>query len=248
MSLDLNCDLGEGETPEVAGALMAHITSANIACGGHAGDDTSIRLCLQLAREHGVRAGAHPGLPDRAGFGRAPSPLDPGGLRALLRQQLGRFLGLCSEAQVAPHHVKLHGTLYHMAEADPALRAAYLDFYAQELPGLTLYAFAGGQVVAEARARGLRVWGEAFLDRGYRPDGSLVPRGEPGAHLDHLEALRSRVLGVRERGEIVAVDGGVVPVRAETLCLHGDRPNAAAWAKAARQWLAGPGLSSSASA
>jgi UPF0271 protein len=248
VSLDLNCDLGEGEVPEVAAALMAHVTSANIACGGHAGDDASIRRCLTLAGRHGVRVGAHPGLADRAGFGRAPSPLDPEGLRALLRPQIRRFLELCAEANLAPSHIKLHGALYHMTEADPALRAAHLDFCAKEAPGLTLYALAGGRVAAEARERGLSVWGEAFLDRGYRADGSLIPRGQPGAMLGEWEALRARLAGLRERGEIVAADGSRVAVNARTLCLHGDGPNAVEWAKAARQWLAGPGLSSSASA
>lgn len=238
LSLDLNCDLGEGEPAAKTAALMAHIASANIACGGHAGDHDSIRHCLQLARQFHVRPGAHPGLPDPATFGRAPQSLSPEALRGLLRTQVGTFLGLCDEIGIQPTHIKLHGALYHMTERDSALREAYLDGVAQEFPSLTLYALARGRVAASAQARGLAVWREAFLDRAYLPDGTLVPRDQPGAVIHDPGIVKARIQSLRERGEIATTGGGSIRLEVETLCLHGDSPGAPALAEAARAWLA----------
>lgn len=227
--IDLNSDLGEGEPAVHTAALMAGIDSANIACGGHAGSVDTMSRCLDLAAHHGVHAGAHPGVPGTGGFGRvAGARLSPGDLRALLHDQVGPLMALAAARLPGRelHHIKLHGALYHATDADPDLADAYLDEVARSWPGLRFYARAGGTVAREAEARGLPVWGEAFLDRGYAADGTLVPRNRPGALLTTVEEVRARLADLREREGCRAIDGRWIPLRARTFCLHGDTPRA----------------------
>jgi 5-oxoprolinase (ATP-hydrolysing) subunit A len=233
MNLDLNCDLGEGEPLSRTRALMRRVTSANIVCGGHAGDLSSMRVCLGLAKELEVRAGAHPGWPNRPDFGRGPVAVRPDELELLLLQQVGSLERLARAQGVRLHHVKLHGTLYHATEQNPALRRRYVECVSRWWPGLKIYALAGGTVARLAGRRGLTVWEEGFLDRAYQPDGTLRPRTSPGALLNDLRAVRARLLLYRRRGEIETVSGGRIRLHARTWCLHSDTPLAPALAREA---------------
>ncbi len=240
---DLNCDLGEGEPFLQTAALMAVIDSANIACGAHAGDDAGMRRCLELAGRLGVHAGAHPGFPDRASFGRAtssPGPLTTESLAELLEPQVGRLMQHARELGVPLHHVKLHGALYHAVEGDPALARSYLGIVAANWPGMTVYARTGGHVVAAGRDSGFPVWSEAFLDRGYRNDGTLVPRSEPGAVLHSAPAVLQRLRDLRAGGRCRSVEGAWIELSARTWCIHGDSPDAVALLRAVRNELHGP--------
>lgn len=238
-SLDLNADLGEGVEGE--DALMALITSANIACGGHAGDPESMRDSLLLARARGVSPGAHPSLADRAGFGRRELPTTPQEAYALVREQTETLRAAARPLGLRLAHVKPHGALYNLAARDDAL--AHAVARAVKDAGVrVLYGLAGSSLVRAAREVGLRAVGEAFADRGYTRAGRLVPRGEAGALLVHPEAVR-QALRVASRGELVAVTGERVAVEAGTLCLHGDGPGAVELARALRNALEGAGVS-----
>lgn len=240
---DLNCDLGEGEAQERTEAVFGLVDSVNIACGGHAGDDATQRRCLELAGLHGVRAGAHPGIPDRAGFGRAQvEGLTVGTFRDTVLGQVGRLQGHARAVGIPLHHVKLHGALYHAAEDRPELAGALLELVAGEWPGLRVYAQAGGGVIRAVQAMGspVEVWPEGFLDRGYRSDGSLVPRGGFGALIDDPELVRERMQDLVTRGGVRAVDGGWVPLRVRTLCVHGDGPRSLDLLRALRAGGWGP--------
>ena len=225
MKLDLNCDLGEGEPPVRTRALMRGIDSANIACGGHAGDLDTMTACLRLCREHGVRAGAHPGYPNRESHGRGEVRITPGEFGVLLLHQVGGIEVLARAEGVTLTHVKLHGTLYHATDQSPALAEAYLETMRAYWPSLIVVARLGGGVLALARRLRVPAWPEAFADRRYQPDGTLVPRGEPGACLTRLSEVRRQVLDLREQG------------LARTLCIHGDAPTAPMLARHIPQWL-----------
>ncbi|MFM1769274.1 MAG: hypothetical protein RJA22_1803 [Verrucomicrobiota bacterium] len=229
---DFNCDLGEWESPSRTRALLRRITSANIACGGHAGDARTMLRCVRWAREWGVRVGAHPGLPDRAGRGRSAIPLSPAALEQLLREQVGALAAIAHGEGMRLHHIKLHGALYHATEQDARLAQRYLSVVARLWPGVVIYARAGGRVAALA-PRG-RVWNEAFLDRRYRDDGTLVARDEPGAVLPTLQAMREQARTLMATGEVVTASGTRIRLRPKTLCLHSDTPQALQLAAALR--------------
>jgi len=230
---DLNCDLGEGEPPARTRALLRWVTSANIACGGHAGDAATMQCAVREALARGVRLGAHPGWPDRGGFGRAEAALRPGELATLLLHQVSALATVAQAAGGVLHHVKLHGALYHAVEQRPALAREYLDAVARWWPRLVVVARAGGRVVRAARRRGLAAWEEAFLDRGYRADGALVPRGEPGALLTDQGAVLERLRGLLAGRGLRTTDGRMLRLRPQTLCVHADSPGAVALARAA---------------
>jgi UPF0271 protein len=223
MKTDLNCDLGEHEHPSRTRALMRLVSSANAACGGHAGTAASMARCVRLAREFGVRLGAHPGLP--GSFGRSERAVTPPELKTLLLEQVSALKTVAREHKVRLRHIKLHGALYHLTEKDPALRRAYLQAVKQHWPGLIVYALAGGAVVRQARHMGLTAWGEAFADRAYLPDGTLVPRTEPGAVHTPIEAL-SQASALIHAGKVVTHGNGTLRIQAQTLCVHGDSPDA----------------------
>lgn len=238
MTWDLNCDLGEGEAPGRTARLMQSITSANIACGGHAGDLASMRRSCELGVKFGVRLGAHPGPWDRAGFGRQPVTLSPAELELLLLHQVGALQKLAHEAGARLHHVKLHGGLYHAVEGSDRLARAYVELVHRHWTGLKIYARAGGRVWAWGRKGGVTVWGEAFVDRGYRADGSLVPRTEPGALIESGPAVRARLEDLVIRRQVTSGEGQPLPVAWRTLCVHGDTPTATRVARWARAYLA----------
>jgi UPF0271 protein len=236
--IELNCDLGEGEPRAHTASLMAMVHAANIACGGHAGDDVSIWNCLQSARQHRVRVGAHPGLPQRNSFGRDPAAsLDPDALTDLLSDQVERVRRLAQAAGLSLSHVKLHGALYHLADRDEHLAHAYLDHAARSWPGLIVFARPGGMVHALAPDHGVEIWPEGFLDRGYADDGTLTPRGQPGALLSQPAAVARRIRDLRARGAWRSVTGKWVHLTVRTLCVHADTPNVLAVLRAARSEL-----------
>lgn len=210
----LNADLGEGEPEERTVALMRVIDLANVACGGHAGNAGSMERCARLAAEHGVRIGAHPGL--ASDFGRGRADIDAPALRTLVRDQTATLA-----AFTPVHHIKLHGALYHAVEASEALAQAYVEAVREISPDLAIVAFASGRVLPVARRLGVRALAEVFAERGFREDGSLIPRGEPGDLIEDPAAVVARL----------------PLLRGDTICVHSDSPNAIAIASAVRAAL-----------
>ena len=241
LTIDLNCDLGEGGTADEA--LMPLITSANIACGGHAGDDATMRATLRLARQHGVGAGAHPGHEDPAHFGRRELAVTPAAAAELVRKQTERIRGLATEEGVILGHVKLHGALYNQTARDPALASAVVRALATGFPGLPLVVLAGSVLEEIARRElGAPVRAEAFADRAYERGGSLRARGLPGALLPDADAAERQVLQLIRTGRVRTWDGGETPLRADTLCLHGDGADPVGFARRLRSALAAAGV------
>lgn len=238
-SIDLNADLGEGSAHEET--VMAVVSSANIACGGHAGDAGTMRDSLRLAARFGVAAGAHPGFPDREGFGRRELHFPPDEVRAFVREQIEALKAVAAREGVPLRHVKPHGMLYNMAVRDAALARAVAQAAADSGIGVYFGLAGSGEMLREARAAGLREIGEGFADRGYAPDGSLWPRGQTGALLDAAAATAQGVRIARE-GLTTAVTGEEVAVPARTLCLHGDGAEAAELARTLRAALEAAGL------
>jgi UPF0271 protein len=240
MKLDLNCDLGESLGAWRMGddeRILAHVTSANIACGFHAGDPATMRRTVRSALVHGVALGAHPSLPDLHGFGRREMKIAPDEAYELVLYQVGALAGFCRALGVGLHHVKPHGALYNMAARDPALAEAIAHAVRDFDPGLILYGLAGGALIEAGRSLGLPTAAEVFADRTYRADGSLTPRSQPDAMLSDLQAALAQVERMVLRGEVLATDGSVVAVQADTLCIHGDEPGAADFARAIRAAL-----------
>lgn len=220
---DLNCDLGEGEPPERTEALFAAIGSANVACGGHAGNAESMLHCARLAARHGVRLGVHPGASEH--FGRGEATLSPGALAELVAIQFAHFRQCVAVAHQPIHHVKLHGSLYHLSDASPEHAAAYLLAVRKIDPRLRVYARAGGRVSQMGAQLGLEVWPEIFLDRGYTANGELIRRGLPGAELS-VDAAWERWRELARSGRWQANDGAWLEAAGRTLCVHGDNPGA----------------------
>ena len=238
--IDFNCDLGEGCGDDAA--IMPWITSANIACGAHAGDDATIRETLRLCRAHGVVAGAHPGYDDREHFGRRDIELAPYEVAALIRDQLERIATIAREEDVALHHVKPHGALYNRSARDPAVAAAIAAAVRDFDPALVLVGLSGSASTAAGDAAGLRVVHEVFAERGYGNDARLLPRGTPGAVLDTLDAALAQARMLALHAQVRSGDGALLSLRADTLCLHGDRDDAAVFARALREGLAADGV------
>lgn len=226
MTLDLNCDLGEGEPVSRTRALMRSISSANIACGGHAGDARSMQTCVRLAKELGVKIGAHPGLWSRHDMGRGDVRVTPEDLTLLLLQQVSALQAIAAHERMRLHHVKLHGALYHAVERDPALRRAYLRCVAMYWPRVVIYALAGGRVARDAHRFGLRCLAEGFADRAYQADGRLVPRGDAGAVISDAAAVVARVRDLLDGRGIGTIDGGRIHPHIDTICVHSDSPHA----------------------
>ncbi|MES2924037.1 MAG: 5-oxoprolinase subunit PxpA [Verrucomicrobiota bacterium] len=222
-SIDLNADLGEGGMHDAA--LLELVSSANIACGGHAGDEETMRRSIELALESGVAIGAHPGYEDREHFGRLAMVLPLEQVTDLVRRQVEALASLAKEAGARLHHVKPHGALYNQASRDPLLAAAVVAGITRVSAGLTLYALPASALAEAGRAAGLTVCAEGFADRRYRLDGSLMPRGEPGAVIKDVDAAVAQALELASSG------------RVETLCVHGDGVTAVAILRALRDKL-----------
>ncbi len=238
--VDLNCDLGEGAGHDAE--LMPFITSANIACGVHAGDERAMRATVRLAREHGVAIGAHPGLDDREHFGRRELPVTPEEVHQLVLTQTQALQRIARDAGAAVRHVKPHGALYNMSARDEALAAAVARGVYEADPRLVLFGLAGSALLRAGQACGLEVASEVFADRTYQAEGALTPRSRAGAVIADEETAVAQVLRMVREGKVRAMDGADVSVRADTVCLHGDGPHAVAFARRLSEALKAAGV------
>jgi len=239
--VDLNCDLGEGAGHDAE--LMPLITSANIACGAHAGDEATMRATVALARQHGVAIGAHPGFADRENFGRRELALTPEQSAELVLGQIQKLQDIAGQLGAVVHHVKLHGALYNMASRDRKLAQAIVEAIWITEKNPVLYALAGSELERVARAHGdFIVVSEVFADRTYQADGSLTPRDRPDALIADEAAAVAQVLWLVREGKVRATDGSDVSVKADTVCLHGDGPHAVALARRVSAALKSAGI------
>jgi len=238
-TIDLNADLGEGCDDA---AVMPHISSANIACGFHAGDAATMRRTVALCIAHGVAIGAHPSLHDRQNFGRREMEVAPDEVYAQALYQVGALATIARAAGTTVHHVKPHGALYNMAARDRALADAVARAVRDFDPSLILVGLAGGALIDAARTTGLRVAREAFCDRRYRANGSLTPRSQTNAVIEDIGDAVVQAVSIATRNEAIAEDGSRVRIEADTLCVHGDRGNAGEFARRLREALEHEGL------
>jgi UPF0271 protein len=244
-TIDLNSDLGEGFgawSMGDDGAMLDVVSSANVACGFHAGDPTIMLDTCRTAAERGVAVGAHVAYRDLAGFGRRPVHVTPEELYADVVHQLGALVATARVAGTTVTYVKPHGALYNTACSDPVQAEAVTRAVADVDPTLAVLALPGSELLLAASRHGLRAVSEVFADRAYEPDGSLVSRSTPGAVLHDAASVASRVLRMVTDGVVTAVDGSDVPVRADSVCVHGDSPDAVAMAQAIRALLTEQGV------
>lgn len=243
--IDLNSDLGEGFGPWSMGddgAMLGLVTSANIACGGHAGDPETMFATLRLAAARGVTVGAHPGYADPMGFGRRVIPMAPDQIGRMVAAQVGTLMGVAALAGVAVRYVKPHGALANLA-ADRRDVADAIAAAVGALPaGLAVLAISGTEMEAASRAAGLPTFAEVFADRAYLPDGRLVPRDRPGAVIHDAGAAADRLLAFLKTGQMPVQGGGSLPLQAASVCIHGDNPAAVAMAGQIRARLLAGGV------
>jgi len=238
-TIDLNADLGEGYDDA---AVMPHISSANIACGFHAGDARTMRHTVDLCVEYGVAIGAHPSLRDRQNFGRREMEISPDEVHAQTLQQIGALAAIASAAGAKLHHVKPHGALYNMAARDRALADAVALAVRDFDPSLILIGLADSESIEAAREIGLSTAREAFCDRRYRADGSLAPRSQTGAVIEEIDDAIAQAISIATHNEAIVENGLRVRIEADTLCVHGDRDNAGDFAHRLREALEHAGL------
>jgi len=245
LRVDLNCDMGESFGAFSVGSdeqLMPLVTSTNIACGFHAGDPMVMQRAVRLAREHGVKVGAHPGFRDLAGFGRRVMRLRPDEIYAETLYQIGSLRAICRVERMRIHHVKPHGALYNLACAESATAKAVSAAVADFDKSLILFALPGSYLHSEGVKAGLRVACEVFGDRGYNADGTLVARGQPGALLPDELAAEIQVMEMVLSQQVQAVDGSMVKVQADTICIHGDNVQAVSVVRRLRARLLAEGI------
>lgn len=245
-SIDINSDLGEGYGAWAMGddeAMLSLVTSANVACGFHAGDPAGILRTLRAAAERGVAVGAHVSYPDRVGFGRRDMDVASAELVADVIYQIGALQGLARAAGTRVSYVKPHGALYNRIAHDPRQGGDVVAAVKAADPGLVLMGLAGSPLLDLARAGGLAVAAEAFADRAYTPAGALVSRREPGAVLHDSELVARRMLRLAREGTLDAVDGTPIRLAAQSICVHGDSPGAVGIARALRRTLEDGGVS-----
>lgn len=248
--IDLNADLGESFGPWTMGddgAMLDLVSSANIACGGHAGDPEVMFRTLQEAASRGVVIGAHPGYPDREGFGRRIIPMSPPEIARMIAAQIGALQGVAALAGAEVSYVKLHGALANLAAADETVAATLAEALAEmnrnaRTRPLALLAISGTRLEEAALARGLPVHSEIFADRGYLANGQLVPRNQPGAMIHDPEEAAARLTAFLESGLMPVVDGAPIPLRAQSICVHGDSAGAVAMARCVRDRLEAAGF------
>jgi UPF0271 protein len=245
MRIDLNSDLGESFGPWPMGqdaALMDSISSANIACGFHAGDPGTMRATIALAREKGVAIGAHPGFQDLVGFGRREVKASPAEVEDLVLYQISALAGMAAAQGMTLQHVKAHGALYNMACRDRALADAIARAVASLDRSLILFGLPNSELLRAGEAAGLPVAAEVFGDRAYDPDGSLTSRAKPGSVIHDTQRVVERAIMMARDRQVIAVDGSTIALRADTICLHGDTPGAADHARAVRAGLEAAGI------
>jgi len=238
--LDFNCDLGEGCGDDAA--IIPLISSASIACGGHAGDADTMRATVALCLQHGVAIGAHPSLPDREHFGRRDLPVTPTETRAFVSRQIEALATIASDQGTRLRHVKPHGALYNMSVRRDDIADAIAQATASFDTALVLVGLPGSALLSAGSRAGLRTAAEAFADRSYESDGSLTPRQVAGAVLSTPAQVAERVVRMVRDGEVAARDGSVLSLRADTICVHGDTPAAARLAAAVRTALEAAGI------
>ncbi|WP_323009478.1 5-oxoprolinase subunit PxpA [Paracoccus sp. (in: a-proteobacteria)] len=244
-NIDLNSDLGEGYGAWKMGddaTMLGVVSSANVACGFHAGDPLTILATVREAAARGVAVGAHVSYPDRVGFGRRPMDVTHAELVADVIYQIGALQGICASAGTRVTYVKPHGALYNTIATDPRQGAAVIEGIKAVDPTLAMMGLAGTQILRQAAEAGLPTIAEAFADRAYRPDGQLVSRREAGAVLHDPEAVAARMLRLATEGVIEAADGSTLHLQADSICVHGDSPGAVAMAARIREVLLAGGV------
>lgn len=235
MAVDLNADLGEGCGDDAA--ILDCVSSANIACGYHAGDAPMMRAAVQAALQRGVAIGAHPSFPDRENFGRRVMQRSAADVYSDVLYQIGALAAIVRAEGGQLRHVKPHGALYNQAARDPLLADAIARAVADFDPALRLMGLAGSELIRAARNHGLSAIEEVFADRAYQADGSLVPRGTPGALIMDAGQALAQTLDMITNGSVSALDGSRIAIRADSICLHGDGTHALAFARLLRQQL-----------
>jgi len=245
MIIDINCDMGEsfgvyriGEDEKI----IPYISSANIACGYHAGDPLVMDRTVQLAKEHGVAVGAHPGFPDLLGYGRRMLETFPGEIRRYVLYQVGALAAFCRVNQVKLQHVKPHGALYNLAARDENTAREIIEAVMAYDPELILVALSGSRLAELGGSAGLKVAREVFPDRAYLADGRLAPRRLPGSVIQEVEQVRERVVRLITRGTLISIEGQEIELKADTFCLHGDTPGAWLLAKTIGEALSEAGI------
>ena len=242
---DLNSDLGESFGAYKIGAddkIIPLVTSVNIACGYHAGDPLVMQKSVALAKQYGVSVGAHPGFPDLLGFGRRNMNASPAEVKAYIQYQVGALSAFCRAAGVKLHHVKPHGAMYNMAGADYKLARAVAEAVAEIDDSLVLLALSGSEMIRAANEIGLHCASEVFADRHYEEDGSLRARSKPDSVIHDEEECISRVLRMVTEGKVTAVTGKDIDLRADSICVHGDTPEALAFIRRIRETLEKNGI------
>jgi UPF0271 protein len=240
LRVDLNCDLGEGCDNDAE--VMKYISSANIACGGHAGDIETMRRTVELALKNDVAIGAHPGYADPENFGRIPVDLDKGKVIGLVIEQVAALQIVCDEFDARLTHVKPHGALYNQAAKNPELASALAEAVKAVDPKLILFGLASSHSITEAQRIGLRTASEVFADRTYKSDGSLTPRTEPNALITDTKTSLEQVLDMVKYGRVRSLDAIMVGIKPETICIHGDGAHTVAFAKAINRNLLENGI------
>ncbi|WP_430790907.1 5-oxoprolinase subunit PxpA [Virgibacillus flavescens] len=229
ISIDINCDMGEGLSTDES--VMPYITSANVACGAHAGDYNTMDATVKLAKKYGVAVGAHPGYPDREGFGRRELDLSPTEIYRLVVYQIGGLAALCRVNGLEMKHVKPHGALYNLAAKDEEVAESIVKAVYDVNPGLILFGLSGGLLISTGRQMGLQTASEVFADRTYQSNGSLTPRTESAALIVNTDQAVKQVKTLLEEGYIEAVNGRRVMTEANTVCIHGDSKGAEEFAR-----------------
>jgi UPF0271 protein len=238
--VDFNCDLGEGVGDDAA--ILPFISSASIACGFHAGSPQTMQTTVALCQAHGVAIGAHPAFQDRENFGRTARDISANEAYALTLYQVSALDGFVRAAGARLHHVKPHGALYNQAARDRILADAIAVAVRDYDPGLILYGLAGSASTAAGEALGLQVAHEAFAERRYEADGTLTPRSRPDASIEDVATAAAQVRQMLQQGAVTARTGEQVPLRADSICLHGDRPGAAVFAHGLRTAIESAGF------
>ena len=243
--IDLNSDLGESFGPWSMGddtSMMQLVTSANVACGGHASDPETMFETLSSATKHGVVIGAHPGYPDREGFGRRVIPMTDGEIERVVAAQIGTLMGIAAVAGARVRYVKPHGALGNLAADNRGVAGAIARAIRAISPNLAVLAISGTELEPASEAAHLQVYSEIFADRAYLNTGRLVPRSRPDAMIEDHEAAADRLLNFLESGLMPTLDGGAIPLQAHSVCVHGDSPHAVMMARTVRVRLMDQGV------
>lgn len=243
--VDLNSDLGESFGAYTIGMdseILKYVSSANVACGYHAGDPLVMEKTVKLAKEAGCAVGAHPGYPDLVGFGRRNLAATPAEVKAYVKYQLGALLAFTGSNGVAMQHVKPHGAMYNMAAKDEKLAAAIAEAIAEVDNRIILLGLANSKMLTAGKAAGLKVASEVFADRAYLEDGNLVPRSQPGAVIHDKDVAIARTVRMVTEGTVETVTGKVIEIKADSICVHGDNPSALVFVENIRKKLEESGV------